>query len=68
MADIFTTAAIAIRRLRLPGFPGSAIGASLSALFGSIGDALKMAYVNPYVSRRQPLAPDDDLEGRDPNW
>jgi hypothetical protein len=67
MADIFTTAAIAIRRLGLPGFQSFAIGASLKALPGAIGEALKMAYVNPYTSRRQP-PPDEDLEGRDPNW
>lgn len=72
MTDISTTAAIAVRRLiRLrPSFPRLEIGASLAAIFGSVGDALKMAYVAPYTSLcRQPeVAPDDDLEGRDPTW
>lgn len=69
MADIFSTAAITIRRLALPGFPRFAIGASLKALPGAIGDALKMAYVAPYTSRRPPrIVTDDDPERRDPNW
>jgi hypothetical protein len=34
-----------------------------------IGDAFNMAYVAPYTRRREPqIAPDDDLEGRDPTW
>jgi hypothetical protein len=72
MTDIPTTAAITVRRLiRLrPSFPRLEIGASLAAIFGLVGDALKMAYVAPYTSRRrQPeVARDDDLEGRDPTW
>ena len=72
MTDISTTAATTIRslsRLR-PSFPRFEIGASLAAISSVVGDALKMAYVGPYASRRrQPeVAPDDDLEGRDPTW
>ena len=72
MTDISTTAPITIRRLNLPrpSFPRLAIGASLAAISGLMGDALKMAYVDPYTSlrRRPQIVPDDDLEGRDPNW
>ncbi|MBZ9989355.1 hypothetical protein LB572_19835 [Mesorhizobium sp. BH1-1-5] len=72
MADILTTAPIIVRRLKLPQrrFPRLAIGASLSAISGLVGDALKMAYVAPYASlgRQSQVAPDDDLEGRDPTW
>jgi hypothetical protein len=34
------------------------------------GDALTMAYVEPFFisARRQRPVPDADLEGRDPNW
>ena len=71
MTDISTTAAITLRslsRLR-PSYPRLEIGASLAAISSVVGDALKMAYVGPYASRRQPeVAPDDDLEGRDPTW
>ena len=72
MTDISTTAPITIRRLNLPrlSFPRLGIGASLAAISGLVGDALKMAYVDPYTNlRRQPrVVPDDDLEGRDPTW
>ena len=71
MTDISTTTAITVRRLvgLRPSFPRLEIGASLAAIFGLVGDALKMAYVAPYTSRRrQPEVPDDDLEGRDPTW
>ena len=72
MTDISTTAPITIRRLNLPrlSFPRLEIGASLAAISGLVGDALNMAYVDPYTSlRRQPqIVPDDDLEGRDPTW
>ncbi|MBI2718130.1 MAG: hypothetical protein HY245_11845 [Rhizobiales bacterium] len=72
MSDISTIAPITIRSLNLPrlSFPRLGIGASLAAISGLVGDALNMAYVDPYNSRRRPLqiAPDDDLEGRDPNW
>ena len=72
MTDISTTAPITVRRLSLSrlSFPRLGIGASLAAISGLMGDALKMAYVDPYTShRRQPqIVPDDDLEGRDPSW
>ena len=72
MTDISTTAAITLRslsRLR-PSFPRLEIGASLAAIFSVMGDALKTAYVGAYASRRrQPeVAPEDDLEDRDPTW
>lgn len=70
MADISTPAPI--RRLNLPllSFPRPAIGTTLNAIFAVMGDAFKMAYLAPYTGpRRQPqVAPDDDLEGRDPSW
>ena len=71
MPDTSTTAQITIRRLKLPrpSFPWLAIGATLAAICGAMGNAFKMAYVDPYTSHgRQPAVPDDDLEGRDPNW
>ena len=72
MADISTTAPTTVRRLKLPrlGFPRLAIGASLNAISGLIGDAFSMAYVAPYTSLRSqpPIVQDDDLEGRDPSW
>jgi len=72
MADISTTALINIRRLKLPrlGFPRLAIGATLNAICGVMGDAFKMAYLDPYTGlrRQPPIVPDEDLEGRDPNW
>jgi hypothetical protein len=72
MADIPTTAPIAIHRRNPPGrgFPSLELGASLTAISRLVGDAFSMAYVAPYtVLRRQPqVVPDDDLEGRDPTW
>ncbi|AZO33238.1 hypothetical protein EOA27_26070 [Mesorhizobium sp. M2A.F.Ca.ET.037.01.1.1] len=72
MADILTTAPITGRPLKLPrrSFARLAIGASLNGISRLVGDALKMAYVDPYASlARQPqVAPDDELEGRDPSW
>ena len=72
MTDISTNAPITIRRLNLPrpSFPKLGIGASLAAISSLVGDALKMAYVEPYtIHRRRPqVVPDDDLDGRDPNW
>ncbi|RUX77265.1 hypothetical protein EN925_20040 [Mesorhizobium sp. M7A.F.Ca.US.006.04.2.1] len=63
---------ITTRRLNLskPSFAWLQIGASLAAMSGFVGDALKMAFVDPYTSlRRQPeVVPEDDLEGRDPTW
>lgn len=72
MTDISSTTPIAIRRLNLPRpcFPRLKIGASLAAIPGLMSDALNMAYIKPYTSlRRHPqVAPDDNLEARDPNW
>lgn len=72
MADILATAPMIVRRLKLArlSFPRLAIGASLSAISGLVGDALKMAYVDPYagLGRQPQIVPDEDLEGRDPTW
>jgi hypothetical protein len=72
MTDISATAPIPLRRLKLPRIvlPGPAIGATLEAITLLIGNALDMAYVQPYssLSRRLRIIPDDDLEGRDPDW
>ena len=71
MTDITTTAPISIRRFSLPrpSLPRIGIGASLDEIARLIGDALNLACMAPYTSRRQPPAAfDDDLEGRDPNW
>jgi hypothetical protein len=72
MTDIPTDTPITIRRLNLPrlSFAWLEIGLSLAAISSLVADALIMAYVAPYTSpRRQPqVVPDDDLEGRDPNW
>ncbi|MBA1140219.1 hypothetical protein [Mesorhizobium neociceri] len=63
---------ILIRRLNPLrfSFAWPEIGASLAAIFSLVAEALTMAYAAPYTSRRrQPqVIPDDDLEGRDPNW
>jgi len=72
MPDISAIAPIAVRRSNLQRIntPRLGIGASLAAIFGLLGDAFKMAYVDPYTSRgrRPQVAPDDALEGRDPTW
>ena len=72
MADISRPAPITVRRLYLPRLrlPKLAIGASLAAVSGLVGDAFKLACVDPYTSpRRQPqIVPDYDLKGRDPSW
>ena len=72
MTDIIITAPISIRRSGLPKLwlPTIARGASLDAIARLIGDALNLAYVDPYTSlRRQPrVTPDNELEGRDPDW
>jgi hypothetical protein len=72
MTEISTTVPTTIRRLNLPrpNIPMLRIGASLTAISVLLGDALKMAYVDPYTShgRRPQVVPDDDLEGRDPTW
>lgn len=72
MNEIYATVPISLRRIKLPrlNFPGLASGASLTAIAILLGDALDMAYTDPYASRRDrpPVAPDVDLEGRDPSW
>ena len=72
MTDISPNAPVAVRRPNMQrlNIPRLGIGASLAAISGLFGDALKMAYVDPYTShaRRPPVGPDDDLEGRDPTW
>ncbi|TPI12009.1 hypothetical protein FJW06_18460 [Mesorhizobium sp. B4-1-3] len=37
---------------------------------GVVGDALRMAYVDPCATlgRQSQIIPDDNLEGRDPTW
>lgn len=68
MADVSTTTPIGIRRLKLPRlrFPLLAIATSINAMPRLIGDALKMAYVDPYASFGR--KPPNNLEGRDPDW
>jgi hypothetical protein len=72
MTDIATIAAATIRRLKLPrpNSPGLSFSASLSAMFGAMGEAHRMALVDPYTGlrRQQQFIPDDDLKGRNPNW
>jgi hypothetical protein len=72
MADISTIAPVAIRRSKFQrlSLATHRIGASLAAISVLLGDAFKMAYVDPYTShgRRLQVIPDDDLEGRDSNW
>ena len=72
MSEVSTTAPIAIRRsdLKRLNIPTLRIGASFVAISVLLGDAFKMAYVDPFTShrRRPPAVPDDDLEGRDPSW
>ncbi len=72
MTDISTIAATFIRRADATpqAVPRLPIAASFWAKFGLVGDAYRMAYVDPYTSlRRQPqIIPDDDLKGRDPSW
>jgi len=72
MTDVSTKAPITIRRHNLPrpSLPKLAIGASLATISGLVADALKMVYVEPYtIHRRRPqVVPDNDLDGRDPNW
>lgn len=67
MTDISTDVAIAVRssEARLPSF---GIGAQFAALLALLGDALKMAYVDPYASRRPEVARDEELGARDPRW
>lgn len=61
-----------VRPLAMPRarFPRLAIGASLDAIIALIGNALTMAYVEPYSChrRRQQVVRSEGQEGRDPNW
>lgn len=70
MTDFTSIAPISIRRFSLPrpSLPRIGIGASLDAIARLIGDALKMAYVDPYTRRQPAAAFDHELESRDPNW
>ena len=72
MTDISAAAPTVLSRfdLRRPNIPTLRIGASLAAISLLLGGAFKMSYVAPYTShsRRTQIAPDDDLEGRDPSW
>ena len=72
MTDLSINAPIANRRSRLQrlNIPTLRIGASFAALSALIGDTFKMAYADPYTGhgRRLQVVPDEDLEGRDPNW
>lgn len=72
MTGVSTIAPIAIRRVDLPrrSFPWPAVGASISTMSALMGDALRMAYVDPYasLSRQLPAILDDGLKGRDPTW
>lgn len=72
MTDITTTAPISVRRPSLPAvsMPRFGIGRALAALCQGFGQAVRMAYIDPYrVSQTGPVAaPDPQLEGRDPNW
>jgi hypothetical protein len=72
MTDISGVAPIANRRsnLQRPNIPALRIGASFLAISVLLGDAFKMAYMDPYASlgRKPPTVPDDDLAGRDPTW
>lgn len=72
MTDISKPAPIASSRSspRRLSIPRLGIGTSLAAMFTLLGDAIKMAYVEPYtVHRRRPRGvQDEDLDVRDPGW
>jgi hypothetical protein len=70
MTDAVAPKTVRRSGLPRPNIPVQRIGASLAAMSALLGDALKMVYVDPYSSHRgrPKAAPDDDLEGRDPNW
>ncbi len=71
MTDL-AAARMIVRRLVLPrpGLPDLGVGQTLSAVSALAGDAFRLAYVAPYAGfRRLPqAAPDEELEGRSPNW
>jgi hypothetical protein len=70
MTDVTSKPPIAIRHsgLQRPDLPG--LAASFAAIAGVLADAFKIAYAGPYTSHCRPpqVAPNGDLEGRDPNW
>jgi hypothetical protein len=72
MTDIISTAPIPIRDSSPPRFRLRRIGAgaALGAIAGLLSQAFNLAYVDPYSSlqRKPTVIPDNDLEGRDPNW
>lgn len=72
MSDIISTLPVSIRRPSLPrlGLHRIGVGAALGAIAGLLGQAFNLAYVAPYANlqRRPPVIPEDDLEGRDPDW
>lgn len=72
MTDISSIAATNTRCVDLPQqrLPRLTVGELLGAIVGLIADAHRMAYVDPFTGRgRQPhIFPNDELEGRDPNW
>lgn len=72
MTDIISTVPISFRRSSMPrlSLPRIGIAASLDAIAGLFGHALYLAYVDPYSSlqRQPPVIPDNDLDGRNPNW
>lgn len=76
MADILAPR-VAFRPLSLPAqrLPGGAtpklaIGATIAAMFSAMGEAMKLACVSPYAgtARKPRKLPDEDLQGRDPDW
>jgi hypothetical protein len=72
MTDLVTSAPLATHDLRLPRvrFPKIGIGTKIGGLSTCIGQAMCVAYVEPYkISQHQPATfCEVDLEGRDPNW
>lgn len=56
--------------LRRLNTPGCAIGASLVAVTCLPGNAVRMAYVDPYARHhhRPQVVADDEVDGRDPAW
>lgn len=67
MTDISTDGPVAVRSSDAQQ-PKPGIGAQFAAMFALFGDALRMAYADPYASRRPEVAPEDQPGGRDPRW
>jgi len=72
MTDIPAAAPKNVRRsdFSRPNIPVQRIGALLAAMSALVSDALKMVYVDPYAGHRRPppAAPDENLDGRNPDW